>query len=91
MTDVKAIKGIGGGCDEEAVRVIEEAPVWNPGQQRGKSVKVRMVMPITFRLDKGDDTEPTSLNWKNPVFEVDNFSESASVSPITGILVVAYL
>ena len=54
LTDVKALKGIGGGCDEEAVRVIEEAPVWNPGQQRGKSVRVRMVMPITFRLGEAE-------------------------------------
>ena len=50
LTEVKAIKGIGAGCDQEAVRVIEGAPAWNPGQQRGKVVKVRMVLPITFRL-----------------------------------------
>ena len=50
LTDVKAIKGIGAGCDEEAVRVIKEASAWNPGQQKGQPVKVRMVMPITFKL-----------------------------------------
>ena len=60
LTDVKALKGIGGGCDEEAVRVIEEAPVWNPGQQRGKSVRVRMVMPITFRLGEEEPQAETN-------------------------------
>ena len=50
ITDVKAIKGIGAGCDEEAVRVIQEAPAWNPGKQRGRPVKVRMILPITFKL-----------------------------------------
>ena len=50
FTDVQAIKGIGGGCDEEAVRVIKSAAAWNPGKQRGVPVQVRMVLPITFSL-----------------------------------------
>ena len=50
ITDVVAVKGIGAGCDEEAVRVIKESPKWKPGKQRGKSVKVRMILPITFKL-----------------------------------------
>lgn len=50
IQDVKAIKGIGAGCDEEAVRVIQSAPAWKPGKQRGKAVRQRMVLPITFRL-----------------------------------------
>src|SRR5688572_9433202 len=41
ITDVKAIKGIGAGCDEEAVRVVQSAPAWSPGKQRGKPVKQR--------------------------------------------------
>lgn len=50
LTDVKAIKGIGGGCDEEAVRVVSSSPGWNPGKQRGKPVRTRFVIPINFRL-----------------------------------------
>ncbi|MCZ6899438.1 MAG: energy transducer TonB [Bacteroidetes bacterium] len=50
ITDVKAVKGIGAGCDEEAVRVIGSAPKWKPGKQRGRAVKVRMILPITFKL-----------------------------------------
>jgi periplasmic protein TonB len=50
ISDVKAVKGIGGGCDEEAVRVVQSAPAWTPGKQRGKPVKQRMVLPITFKL-----------------------------------------
>jgi len=50
ITEVKAIKGIGAGCDEEAERVLRNAPKWKPGKQRGRAVKVRMVLPITFRL-----------------------------------------
>lgn len=50
ISDVKAVKGIGAGCDEEAVRVVQSAPAWSPGKQRGKPVKQRMVLPITFKL-----------------------------------------
>lgn len=50
ITDVKAIKGIGAGCDEEAVRVVGSAPKWKPGKQRGKPVRQRMVLPIVFKL-----------------------------------------
>ncbi|WP_252737122.1 energy transducer TonB [Reichenbachiella agariperforans] len=50
ISDVKVVKGIGGGCDEEAARIVQEAPDWNPGKQRGKAVSVRMVLPITFKL-----------------------------------------
>ena len=50
ITNVQAVKGIGGGCDEEAVRVIKESPIWEPGTQRGTAVNVRMILPITFKL-----------------------------------------
>ncbi|MGB3589776.1 MAG: energy transducer TonB [Tunicatimonas sp.] len=50
LTDVQAIKGIGAGCDAEAIRVVKSHPKWQPGKQRGKPVRVRMVIPITFKL-----------------------------------------
>jgi protein TonB len=50
LSEVKSVKGIGGGCDEEAVRIVSAAPSWNPGKQRGKPVRQRMVLPITFKL-----------------------------------------
>ncbi len=50
LTDVKVVKGIGAGCDEEAVRVVKGAPKWKPGKQRGRSVRVKMTVPVYFRL-----------------------------------------
>ncbi|MEQ8472784.1 MAG: TonB family protein [Marinoscillum sp.] len=50
ITEVEVVRGIGGGCDEEAVKAIENAPNWSPGKQRGRPVKVRMVVPINFSL-----------------------------------------
>ncbi len=51
ITDAKVIKGIGAGCDVEALRVINKHPKWNAGKQRGRAVKVRMVVPIVFQLN----------------------------------------
>ncbi len=50
LTEVQAVKGIGAGCDEEAVRVIKGAPKWSPPKQRGKPVKQRIIVPIVFQL-----------------------------------------
>lgn len=51
LIDVKAVKGIGAGCDEEAVRVIKEAPAWEPAKVVDMPVRVRMILPITYKLD----------------------------------------
>lgn len=50
ISDVNVIRGIGGGCDEEATRVLTSSPKWNPGRQRGRAVKSAMTLSITFRL-----------------------------------------
>lgn len=50
VSHVKVIRGIGAGCDEEAIRVIQKSPKWTPGRQRGHAVRVRMVIPLTFKL-----------------------------------------
>jgi len=50
LQEIQVIKGIGAGCDEEAVRVIKKSKNWKPGKQRGRAVKVRMIIPIVFRL-----------------------------------------
>ncbi|MFC3880427.1 energy transducer TonB [Algoriphagus namhaensis] len=50
IQDVDVLRGIGGGCDEEAVEVVKNAPKWEPGKQRGKPVRTRMRLPIRFKL-----------------------------------------
>lgn len=49
-TDLQIIKGIGAGCDEEALRVLSSTK-WEPGKQRGRPVRVRMSMSLNFKLD----------------------------------------
>ncbi|MBK6978113.1 MAG: TonB family protein [Cytophagaceae bacterium] len=48
---VEVLKGIGFGCDEEAIRVIKSMPKWNPGRQNGKNVRVFYNMPVVYKLD----------------------------------------
>lgn len=48
---IEIMKGVGFGCDEEAVRVIKSMPRWNPGKQNGQNVRVYYTMPIWFKLD----------------------------------------
>lgn len=51
LTDVQMLKGIGFGCDEEAVRVIQKMPHWRPGKQSGRAVRVKFNLPIAFTLE----------------------------------------
>ncbi|WP_073280858.1 TonB family protein [Hymenobacter psychrotolerans] len=50
-TNAKVVKGIGSGCDEEALRLIKDMPVWTPGKQNGRVVSVNYTIPITFSLN----------------------------------------
>jgi TonB family protein len=53
LSDFHVIQGIGGGCDEEAIRCIKDSTTkcpWKPGTQRGIAVKQRYTLPIIFRL-----------------------------------------
>jgi protein TonB len=49
-SDLKIIRGIGSGCDEEALRVLSLTK-WEPGKQRGKPVRVKMGMQLNFKLN----------------------------------------
>lgn len=50
ITDVKVKRGIGAGCEEEAIRVVKSMPTWTPGKANGRPVFVNYVLPITFSL-----------------------------------------
>ncbi len=51
VRNVKPIKGIGAGCDEEAVRVVSNLPAFTPAYKESEPVAVRMVLPIIFRIN----------------------------------------
>ncbi len=51
IKNVRILRGIGHGCDEEALRVIRAMPDWKPGKQRGKPVRVQVNLPIVFEME----------------------------------------
>jgi TonB family protein len=50
ITDVRVLRGIGGSCDEEAIRIIKTMPKWNPGKMEGKPVRTQFNMSLKFTL-----------------------------------------
>jgi len=50
IKDAKVLRGIGGGCDEEALRVVKMMPEWKAGKQNGRAVQVQFNLPVNFTL-----------------------------------------
>lgn len=51
ITEAKVLKGVGYGCDEEALRVVSGMPKFKPGEDKGKIVRSLMVLPFQFKLE----------------------------------------
>lgn len=60
ISNVAVIDGIGYGCDEEAIRVLRAAGNFKPGVQRGRPVRVRMSMPIIFKINEKSQNQDGS-------------------------------
>lgn len=50
IANPRVLKDIGGGCGQEAIRVVKSMPKWTPGKQRGKAVRVQFNLPVSFNL-----------------------------------------
>jgi TonB family protein len=48
--NIVVVRSISKELDEEAIRILKSMPKWIPGKQRGKAVKVKYTLPISFRL-----------------------------------------
>lgn len=72
ITDVKILKGIGFGADEEAIRVVSQMPRWTPAKKDGKAVNMRFNLPIRFLLE--DENQGEAMNdFLNSVSKHKNF------------------
>lgn len=76
LSDVRALRDIGGGLGDEAVRVIEKSPRWNPGVQNGNLVRQRVTTPVSFTLT--DD------------YIADNHKDSVSMPRLKGTQQYSY-
>lgn len=75
VSNVKTLRGIGSGCDEVAMKAVQDMPPWNPGKQRGKAVRVQYNLPVKFTLTEGEKhsvySEPEqNKDVNNEVFAV---------------------
>ena len=50
VSNAKILRDIGGGCGEEAIRVVNNMPKWKPGIQDGKPVRTQFNLPVSFQL-----------------------------------------
>lgn len=80
ISNPEILRGIGAGADEEAIRVVSEAPNWEPGHQKGVAVNTRMRLPIRFKL-AGSNTKTTSPELS---------SAEKSIPSAKELVVVAY-
>lgn len=82
IKDVTILKGIGGGCDEEAVRVVSSFPKWTPAKQNGIPVNVKFTLPISFQLaEEGEDTS-TDKGSTVVGFKAKPVSEAVETQPV---------
>lgn len=74
LSDFELQRGIGAGCDVEALRVIMESPNWTPGKQAGAAVKTKMQLAVTFKLHETDvasiSTEEVKAELEEEVEEI---------------------
>ena len=78
--EVKVLRGIGGGCDEESVRVISDMPKWKPGKQKGEAVRVSYQIPIMFKLGQTNDEYKTTV--KTVIAGDGDYSYKASTATV---------
>lgn len=66
VENVRVVKGIGAGCDAEAMRVVKLLEGWKPGTKDGKAVRTQVTLPIIFALDKKKDETPADMQPSYP-------------------------
>lgn len=84
LSDIKIVRGIGYGADEEALRVLQLSPNWKPGVQNGHTVRVSYAVPINFALSSDDDEKSPKTGYM-PVTEPGKSLRDTSVSPLIKI------
>ena len=84
VSGAKVVKGIGAGCDEEALRVVNLTR-WTPGMQNNKVVPVQFNLPIRFKLD---DKKSTVLPTNTSPLKVQDFK--ASPNPSKGLFNLSF-
>lgn len=92
IREPKIVRGIGGGCDEEVLRMANLMPKWIPGKQRARAVDVQFNLPVRFKLSEEDkqQKENALANSALPAntLQLQNFK--ASPNPTNGVLNLSF-
>ena len=78
VSNVSVLRSVGGGCDEEAVRVVKAMPKWKPGKHEGKTVRVSHVLPINFILQDGETFTVKGISFAMKLVEGGTFQMGAT-------------
>lgn len=73
ITNPRLLRDIGGGCGQEALRVVKMMPKWKPGKQQGKVVRVQFNLPVKFVLP---EDRPRLIEGLAPIEDVPQQHES---------------
>lgn len=71
ISGAKVVRGIGGGCDEEALRVVSSLPPWKPGARNGSLAKVSFVIPVEFKMTISDQEKKEIVPVGVPTHDTD--------------------
>ncbi|GGG44326.1 hypothetical protein GCM10011378_20840 [Hymenobacter glacieicola] len=83
----RILRGLGDGCDEEVLRVLRQTSGrWTPGQQDGRFVKVKMVLPIRFNFQAGLASAPAPAALPEPAEEEQAVAASDELAPAPNAL-----
>ncbi len=77
LTNAKILRGIGGGCDEEIIRIVSIMPKWEPGIKDGKVVRTQFNMPVKFTLS-GESEKSVFPESPNKLEFVNDFAKTFS-------------
>lgn len=75
ISDAEITRSIGGGCDEEVLKVVYMMPNWVPGKQDGENVRVKFNLPVKFKFDSDDKGS------KMEVDEMPHFLSGCETAP----------
>ncbi len=83
LSDFELVRGIGSGCDEEALRVYMESPNWSPGKQKGKAVKTQMQAQVVFKLSEPGNVSTISNETNDIQSKLDELVEKGTINSDT--------
>ena len=78
--DIKVLRDIGGGCGEEAVRVVGMMPKWKPGKQQGEPVRTQFNLPVVFNLSEQESS--ANADFAQTPDEVDEVLDVIEEEPM---------